>query len=236
MKKLLTLILILALQACGGLSLLDPATRSDSSSQVPQNDTPDPDNIPESPIYQDPTPLSPPDLCDGGVDYKNAPKDIFIVMPETVRVKGAPYVSSRMFTVHAPTPGYRDLWFQKASESGPSQPDEHTILLIKNTTNPDGYPVNPNAAPYFVMIDNDNALTSPIPQEPQYAGRFWFDAGDQDIIAIHYCQIYEELVNANNGSEDPNNIFFSFHNGTCTDVWSRFNSIHFGTDHSVCSQ
>ncbi|MEZ4819753.1 MAG: hypothetical protein R3A45_07615 [Bdellovibrionota bacterium] len=89
MKKLLTLILILALQACGGLSLLDPATRSDSSSQVPQNDTPDPDNIPESPIYQDPTPLSPPDLCDGGVDYKNAPKDIFIVMPETVRVKGA---------------------------------------------------------------------------------------------------------------------------------------------------
>ncbi|MEZ4819752.1 MAG: hypothetical protein R3A45_07610 [Bdellovibrionota bacterium] len=26
--------------------------------------------------------------------------------------------------------------------------------------------------------------------------------GDQDIIAIHYCQIYEELVNANNGSEE----------------------------------
>ncbi|MEZ4704726.1 MAG: hypothetical protein R3A11_06010 [Bdellovibrionota bacterium] len=178
----------------------------------------------------DPNPQDPPVACDGGLEYGaplNAGKNIFVVHPDFGKAE-------KEFLIFAANPGYQDVFVLKSNDTGLAQPDESGTFLIKNATNPAGFPSNPNCLSLFIAADNNNNSTNPVDQY-QYWGRFWFDQGINTVTFIHYCKIYLELMSTI-GSSDPGNACFSFHNGTCEGPNVNGNSVHVGAGYGICSQ
>jgi len=93
-------------------------------------------------------------------------------------------------TVTVEAPGYYQLFDSYVAESGSGQRDETGFLLVTNSCNETGLPLEANApGGRWVVIDNDNEST---PSDPVYMGTFFFAEGDNRVCLYHWCPLWRD--------------------------------------------